>query len=140
MPNIASSHADGDGCPQAFSPSVRPCVTPRRKYENPVFGIFADLLNIITASIGHLLRNEHESLLLAAFLCFKDQLLILKVSQPEFQHFRPASHRRQSIRAIIDCDSWLYVICIHQYTLFRLFPTAMFLFGGRVSGLFTDNI
>jgi len=54
--------------------------------ENSILGFLAYLMGIITKSFGHLLRDEYDYLLLAAFRRLKDQFLVMKVLQPEFQH------------------------------------------------------
>jgi hypothetical protein len=56
-----------------------------RKY--PILRDLAFFRRIITEPVGHLLRDEHDLVFLAAFRLSKDQFSILNVIQPQFQNF-----------------------------------------------------
>ena len=51
--------------------------------ENPIILTLADFQGIFAKPVGHLLRNEYEFVLPAAFRFLQNQFSILKVLQPE---------------------------------------------------------
>ena len=55
-----------------------------RKY--PILRGLAFFRRIITQPVGHLLRNKHDFMFLTAFGLSQDQLTILNIIQPQFQH------------------------------------------------------
>jgi hypothetical protein len=86
LPNADEGHAAAGG----FQPASRllppSSWLPHRKSEKSVHTGLAFFRRIITKPVGHLLRDEHDLVFLAAFGLSKDQFAVLNVIQSQFQN------------------------------------------------------